>query len=81
LIWINNATNPLLADTDGNVAPWGSPDSVINAGDLLVGMQFVLGVKAPTNDNLAHGDLYPIGAPDRQINISDYMQLLKLVFQ
>ena len=66
---------------DGDVAPWGSPDSVINAGDLLVGMQFVLGVKDPTNDNLAHGDLYPIGAPDGQINISDYMQRLKLVFQ
>ncbi len=64
---------------DGDVAPWGSPDSVINAGDLLVGMQFVLGVKAPTNDDLAHGDLYPVGAPDGQINVSDYIQLLKLV--
>jgi hypothetical protein len=64
---------------DGDVAPWGSPNSVINAGDLLVCMQFVLGVKAPTNDDLAHGDLHPIGAPDGQINIGDYIQLLKLM--
>ena len=64
---------------DGDVAPWGSPDSMINAGDLLVGMQFVLGVKTPTNNDLAHGDLYPVGAPDGLINTGDYIQLLKLV--
>ena len=57
----------------------GAPDSVVNAADLLVCMQFVLNIKTPTNADLAHADLYPPGAPDGKINLSDYLQLQKLV--
>ena len=64
---------------DGDLAPRGSPNSAINAGDLVVCMQFVLGLKTPTSDDLAHGDLHPVGAPDGKIDLSDYMQLQKLV--
>ena len=64
---------------DGNVAPWGAPDTEVNVADLLVCMQFVLGLKEPTNEDLAHGDLYPISAPDGRITLPDYIQLQKLV--
>jgi hypothetical protein len=64
---------------DGDVAPWGAPDSQINVGDLLVCAQFVIGLKEPTAEDLAHGDLYPIGAPDGQISLGDYMQLQQLL--
>ena len=62
---------------DGNIAPYGSPDSETNAGDLLVCMQLVLGIKPATNLELAHADLYPVGAPDGLITLSDYILLLK----
>jgi hypothetical protein len=64
---------------DGNVAPWGAPDTEVNGADLLVCLQFVLGLKDPTNGDLAHGDLYPPGAPDGEIGLPDYIQLQKLV--
>ena len=64
---------------DGDVAPWGAPDSQLNAADLLVCLQFVLGLKVPTNVDLAHVDLYPVGAPDGIIGLPDYIQLLDMV--
>ena len=64
---------------DGNVAPWGAIDADVNAADLLVCLQFVLGLKTPTDENLAHGDLYPIGSPDGEIGLPDYILLQKLV--
>ena len=64
---------------DGDLAPRGAPDTMLNAADLLVCMQIVLGLKNPSNDGLAHGDLHPDGAPDGIIGLSDYIQLLKLV--
>ena len=65
---------------DGDIAPWGSPDSTVNAGDLLVCLQLVPGMKDPTNEELAHADLYPAGAPDGKIGLSDFIQLQQLVF-
>jgi hypothetical protein len=65
---------------DGNVAPWGAIDSEVNTGDLLVCLQFVLNLKDPTNEDLAHADLYPVGAPDGIIGLPDFIQLQKLVF-
>jgi hypothetical protein len=64
---------------DGNVAPWGARDTETNFADLLVCSQFVIGLKEPTNEDLAHGDLYPIGAPDGKIDLSDYFLLQKLL--
>jgi hypothetical protein len=59
---------------DGDVAPYGTPDGGLNAGDLLVGIQLVMGVKVTTNLEKAHLDLYPVGAPDGEITLSDYLQ-------
>ena len=77
-----DGTDPIPLDfnyEDGDVAPWGSPDTNVNAGDLLVCMQFVLDLKDPTNNDLAHGDLYPVGAPDGLISLSDCILIQKLV--
>jgi hypothetical protein len=66
---------------DGDVAPWGKPDGIVNAADMLVFTQFILGLKTPTADDLAHGDLHPAGMPDGIIGPPDYMQLFKLIFE
>lgn len=65
---------------DGDVAPYGSPNSIIDAGDLMIGMQLVLGIKATTDLEKAHMDLYPPAAPDGEITLSDYILLQKLVW-
>lgn len=65
---------------DGDVAPYGSPDTAVNAADLLIGMQLVLGIKQTTDLERAHMDLYPAGAPDGNITLSDYILLQKLVW-
>jgi hypothetical protein len=64
---------------DGDIAPLGSPDGVINAADYLVAQRIALGEIAATSLELAHGDLYPAGSPDGVINVSDLILLLKLV--
>ena len=64
---------------DGDVAPLGSPDGNINAGDYVVMLRMVLGILTPGATELAHGDLYPPGAPDGTINLQDLMQLLQLL--
>lgn len=66
---------------DGDVAPWGAPDSKVNVADLLVCAQLAIGLKQPTNEDLAHGDLHPAGAPDGKIDLLDYFQLQKLLLQ
>jgi len=65
---------------DGDVAPYGSPNGEVNAADLLIGMQLILGVKETTDLERSHMDLYPPGAPDGEINLSDYILLQKLVW-
>jgi hypothetical protein len=64
---------------DGNVAPWGARDQKTDVGDLLVYAQFLIGLREPTDEDLAHGDLHPIGAPDGKIGLSDYFELQKLL--
>jgi hypothetical protein len=44
-------------------------------------MQLVLGIKPVTNLELSHADLYPVGAPDGVITLSDYLLLLKQFIQ
>ena len=66
---------------DGDLAPPGTPDGVVNVADYMVALQIVLGNVQPTIQELSHGDLYPVGAPDGQINLSDVLQLRSLIFQ
>ena len=77
-----DATDPIPLTfnfDDGDVAPLGSPDSNINAGDLHVMMRIVLGLVSPGNTELAHGNIYPPGAPDGEIGLPDLLQLLQLL--
>jgi hypothetical protein len=81
-----NASNPLDPlswpnFTDGDLAPLGSPDGLINAADYLIAQRIVLGELVATPLQLSHGDLYPPGSPDGVINTSDLILLLKLVQQ
>jgi len=65
---------------DGDVAPYGTPNGIVDAGDLLVGIQLVLGIKDITDIEKAHMDLYPPGAPDGVITLSDYILMQYLVW-
>jgi hypothetical protein len=83
---ISNASDPLDPSSwpnfaDGDIAPLGSPDGLINAADYLIAQRIALGELSATSLELAHGDLYPPGSPDGYINTSDLILLLKLVQQ
>ena len=78
---LDDAIDPIPLEfnyNDGDLAPLGAPDGIINVGDLLVAFQIVLGLVQPTNLELAHGDLYPVGSPDGEINMSDLQLLTSL---
>ncbi|MDH5436665.1 MAG: thrombospondin type 3 repeat-containing protein, partial [Gammaproteobacteria bacterium] len=69
---------PLLFNhNDGDLAPLGSPDGVINGADIMIATRIVLGQVAITDNLLAHGDLYPAGAPDGVITVSDLILITK----
>ena len=71
------ATSPIYAD--GDVAPLGSPDGLINAADFLIVNRIVLDHLIATDLELSHGDMYPVGAPDGVINIQDMLLIQKMV--
>jgi hypothetical protein len=79
---IGDASDPIPLTQnigDGDLAPWGAPNGVVNAADYLIAQQIVLGLRQVTTIELAHGDLYPPGAPDGVINMSDLLLILKVV--
>ena len=63
------AGSPIYAD--GDLAPLGSPDGLVNSADYLIANRIVLDSLTPTQLELSHGDVYPPGAPDEVINIQD----------
>jgi len=72
---------PLLYNyDDGNLAPYGSPDTQVNTGDFLVCLELLVGLQDVTNLELAHGDLYPAGAPDGRITLPDCILLQPLIW-
>ena len=81
---LGDATDPLpliFNYADGNVAPRGDIDGSVDTGDLVVCMQFVLGILEPTDLEKAHADIFPENDPDGLINLSDYIKLLFTVLQ
>ena len=64
---------------DGDIAPLGAPDGLVNAADFLLAQRIVLGELSVTSLELAHGDLYPAGLPDGVIDVSDLILLLQIV--
>ena len=69
--------NPVYAD--GDLAPLGTPDGLINSADYLVASRIVLGLVTPGDLELSHGDLYPPGAPDSVMNLQDLLLLQQQV--
>ena len=49
---------------NGDLAPWGAPDNKINAGDLLIAKQLVLGRRSPGQLQFVHGDMNVDGVID-----------------
>lgn len=62
---------------DGDLAPRGAPDGILNAADQSIATQIMVGKISATDSDLAHGDLYPVGAPDGIINVSDHLLLIQ----
>ena len=81
---VANNSDPLDANSwpnlaDGDLAPLGNPDGIINAADLLIAQRITLQQITANPLQLAHGDLHPVGAPDGIINTPDLLLLLQLI--
>ena len=61
---------------DGDLAPWENPDGEINAADVLVAEQLVLGQRTPGALQYAHGDMNSDGV----INTADLLLITQKVF-
>jgi len=62
---------------DGDLAPLGASDGVIDIADVLIALRIATGTLQPTLLELSHADLYPAGAPDGVINLSDVLVLMQ----
>jgi hypothetical protein len=71
--------NPLTANADGDLAPYGAPDGIINAADLFIARQIILGTIVPTAQDIIHADIYPLGMPDGVIDMSDLVILEQMI--
>lgn len=62
---------------DGDLAPYGVPDGVVNVADTLIAIRIVLGLLTPNSLDLAHGDMNTDGV----INLADLLLIQQAVFQ
>lgn len=60
---------------DGDVAPLGNPDGIVNLADVLILQKMSIGLIAPNRAQLEHGDIAPTGARDGVINALDVYTL------
>ena len=60
---------------DGDLAPWDDPDGLINAADVLIAEQLVLGLRTPGALQYAHGDMNS----DDEINTADLLMITRKV--
>ena len=58
-----------LLIADGDLAPWNNPDGIINAADVMIATQLVLGQRVPGTLQYAHGDINA----DGNINLADLL--------
>lgn len=68
---------------DGDVAPLGNRDGIVNVGDALIALRFALDLETPTEEDKKHGDVAPLDAqgqpnPDGQINVGDALVILRI---
>jgi len=66
---------------DGDLAPLGSPDGVINIADYVIARRILEGDILPTDIQLSHGDLYPQALPDGEFTTSDVLILYQHLLQ
>ena len=57
--------------TAGDLAPRSNPDGMLNAADLLILQQFVLGKQTPVGNESLIADVAPLNSPDGQLNAGD----------
>ena len=81
-----HTSKALPSVADGDIAPLGSRDGVVNVGDALVALRFALGLETPTQEDIAHGDVAPLDAqnkpnPDGVINVGDALVILRKALQ
>lgn len=67
---------------DGNIAPIGNRDGVVNVGDALVALRFSLGLEMPTGADFCHSDVAPLDSfgrpfPDGDITVGDALVILR----
>ena len=85
---VNNIT-VTATDAVGNVATqtanitFAAPDGMVTGGssvtinDALRTLRIAIGIITPTIDDLIHGDVAPVGAPDDRIDVSDVLLILR----
>jgi antitoxin component YwqK of YwqJK toxin-antitoxin module len=67
---------------DGDVAPLGNRDGIVNVGDALVALRFALGLETPSQDDIKNGDVAPLDSsgnpnPDGAITVGDALVILR----
>jgi hypothetical protein len=67
---------------DGDIAPFGNPDGIVNVGDALIALRFALGLETPSQENIRNGDVAPLDAlgspnPDGTITVGDALVILR----
>ena len=67
---------------DGDVAPLGNRDGIVNVGDALIALRFALSLETPTQEDVDHGDVSPLDTnnqpnPDGQITVGDALVILR----
>jgi hypothetical protein len=76
-------SHPVLSQTpDGDLAPLGNRDGIVNVGDALVCLRFSLNLNSPTQEDITHGDVAPLDAqgvpnPDGTITVGDALVILR----
>ena len=61
---------------NGDLTPWNNPDGLINAADILIATQLVLGQRTSGTLQYAHGDMNT----DGKIDLADLLLITQTVF-
>jgi len=66
---------------DGDLAPLGNPDGLINIADYVIARRLLSGELIATDIELSHADMYPSILPDGQITTSDVLKIYQKLLQ
>ena len=78
-----NTSGGAVYSPNGDIAPLGNPDGMVNVGDALVALRFALGLETPTQEDIQHGDIAPLDFngcpnPDGEITVGDALVILRV---